>query len=487
MLRCVMAVLSSFGSKQDVAEALADGDGELRADIDDAIDDAVRHAKRVGEVHAEELDEGLSGLVGWTDLMEALAAISPELDGVPAESVAAAFEELAKTASDRESRQRARGRWSNPWWPFDLDQHGGRRFSFEIPLQGSIWVNDDLYPSSWELIPDAEAAEFWDEIGDHFGVHDWSEGTGSFPDGGNTGYIDNVDTTYLTIPMRSGDFDEWARDVRGEHYSIRLRDDPDGLRREFIAELPPEYRDLATLLAAEDIPDLIHLWFVDQSEEEDEGRQRVLSELAELAGSGTPDVGLDDPSRVVAEVTRDDLLRWGITTGVMWEEAPWRLVRLDVAHLPTEGRLMRHCVGNKGFGYMRAVADGDVEIWSLRSRTGKPRFTLEVDSSFYADDDDEIVPTVPLDERTDTRRLVGGSMQLRTDAIKQLKGKANRTPGYADKAESMIQFPEEVVFWRHLLQRLGVDPFFVSDFHALTQERRVQENPRRSFDAPYRP
>ena len=118
---------------------------------------------------------------------------------------------------------------------------------------------------------------------------------------------------------------------------------------------------------------------------------------------------------------------------------------------------MRHCIGDKSMGYIQALSDSEVEIWSLRSQAGKPRFTLEIDP-----DDGSVL---------------------------QLKGKANRTPGFAAKDDTEIRFPEEVVFWEWLLRRLDIDPYQVADFDALRSSlpaQRMTANPSsRSFNRPF--
>ena len=186
-----------------------------------------------------------------------------------------------------------------------------------------------------------------------------------------------------------------------------------------------------------EISDILADWFT-----ENEGAKSIVDMVKEhvrLARSAPPD------REVIITVTPRMLQRWGIFKGPLWEEAPWRLIRLHASDLRREGALMRHCVGKTDMGYLQSVEKGAVEIWSLRSKSGKPRFTLEVEPGIFDLDPEE-----------------------RKDAILQLKGKANRTPGYADKKQEKIAFPEEVVLWDALFEEMGiVHPEGVEDFPAL--------------------
>jgi hypothetical protein len=77
------------------------------------------------------------------------------------------------------------------------------------------------------------------------------------------------------------------------------------------------------------------------------------------------------------------------------------VVRLVPSEMGVEGDLMRMCVGDPSQGYMRAVLNGDIWILSLRTPAGRPKLTFEV-------------------------ALEDGQPHR----IKQIKGKANRLPGW---------------------------------------------------------
>jgi hypothetical protein len=147
-------------------------------------------------------------------------------------------------------------------------------------------------------------------------------------------------------------------------------------------------------------------------------------------------------------------------------------------HLRLEGAIMRHCVGDVGMGYVKALREGEVQIWSLRDRRNKPHFTLEVDGSF--------------DDRTDDDPLLLTLTPAfyRGRAIKQIKGKANRLPGLAGKQSSEITKPDEVIIWAHVLEDLDVDIHQVDDLNSqyvAPLARNAREESCSGFDLPYRP
>jgi hypothetical protein len=144
-------------------------------------------------------------------------------------------------------------------------------------------------------------------------------------------------------------------------------------------------------------------------------------------------------------------------------------------------------------GYIRAVRDGEIEIWSLRSKDNKPRFTLEVDRSFYRAESD----TEAEEARAGRKMTYFTAERQRGEAIKQLKGKANREAGYADaKKRDGLKFPEEVTVWAWIFDQLGVDASAVRDFSAFRSivQSADPQPPRPNtgeacvgFDMPYRP
>lgn len=188
----------------------------------------------------------------------------------------------------------------------------------------------------------------------------------------------------------------------------------------------------------------------------------LLKEVDRLLGIRPPAESTGE-REVILEVTKEDLKNLGIGKSRVLEEAPWKLIKLRPEDLEEETRMMKHCVGNKKMGYVAALRRGQIQIWSLRDRKNLPQFTLEVEND----------------------ASLGG------DGVKQLKGKANRTPGFASVHSTDIHFPEEVALWNFIFKKLHINPKKVVDFQAcrLPEGKPVTaafKSPR-SFDEPFRP
>jgi len=150
---------------------------------------------------------------------------------------------------------------------------------------------------------------------------------------------------------------------------------------------------------------------------------------------------------------------------------PYEIVNLKTRQqLVDESADMRHCVGRANMGYDKAVARGQIQIWSLRTHGGKRKFTLEV---------------------TNDGRVV------------QFKGKPNnRRPGF-DVGEKTFQSPDELAMVvdavDELIERgLVTSPAETIDDLApgmraagMIDETRIRKNPShvpppvRSFDEPW--
>ncbi len=78
------------------------------------------------------------------------------------------------------------------------------------------------------------------------------------------------------------------------------------------------------------------------------------------------------------------------------------------SELPAEGKTMGMCVGRPDMGYGKAVRAGECKIFSLRRPSGKPLFTIEA--------------TPSIKDRP--------GRQGKPASIDQIKGKANRLPGF---------------------------------------------------------
>lgn len=180
----------------------------------------------------------------------------------------------------------------------------------------------------------------------------------------------------------------------------------------------------------------------------------------------------------IATVSKADIAKLGITSGYLAEEGPFKLIKLRPQDLATEGRRMRHCVGDSP-SYARGVADGSKEIWSLRDRNNKPHFTLEIDTGIHRFKPD---PADVDDESSDSHRWA----KQRAQFVKQLKGKANRTPGVSEARSAGITKPDEVILWKWLLKKLHIKPDQVADFSAarLPMPERQTEQLQASFAGP---
>lgn len=148
----------------------------------------------------------------------------------------------------------------------------------------------------------------------------------------------------------------------------------------------------------------------------------------------------------------------------IWEnDAGYHVVNLLAIELPEEGRAMRLCVGDPRMGYIRGVAEGNLAIWSMRNPGGKRLFTIEV-------------------------ILRNGLPHF----IPQIKGKANRPPGWAH-ADSPIEGEKlrvrELEALLEFLDWLGIPPSEIDDLdealEAYTQQPRENPpRPRKTFSDP---
>lgn len=142
----------------------------------------------------------------------------------------------------------------------------------------------------------------------------------------------------------------------------------------------------------------------------------------------------------------------------------WYVQDLRPEELPGEGKEMRMCVGRDDMGYMDAVERGEIKILSMRDPRGKPKFTIEV----------------ALDKKG------------RPKAIAQIKGKANRLPGWNPGQTNQGNVrDDEVAKAVTAVEFLGLDPQKVLDLEPGYRAYRQlpKKNPgrgARSFDKPYR-
>jgi hypothetical protein len=151
-----------------------------------------------------------------------------------------------------------------------------------------------------------------------------------------------------------------------------------------------------------------------------------ISEYSDFYGDADPDwdkieeavqdlLADEDPEKPEEEVSTDPeervLYRW---------RDGFYVLNLLASELPAEGKAMGMCVGRSDMGYIKAVKSGRTQIWSLRRPSGKPLFTFEV------------------------KAVAPGSKKPQL-AIVQIKGKANRLPGWDLGQEGRGAFKKDEV------------------------------------------
>jgi len=462
-------LLEDATSKEEVAAALEAGDEELSTDIAHKLDDAMRwwdHGGLQSHVFEDEEPIDFSDVALRDDFIDEVIKQSParyELANIPRDSVAMNVHWAATHPKTRSRRDQ--------YGPFYISD-GGSTFSFKVYTQEDARFPEHQLPENAEFIPAELAQEFRESLD---GGITWDQ-TDSV--GENTGTREGE---VRFIAADDHEFDEWCRDAISSYIdNVIIKREPQAAIELFWRGLANESPKLVERFKASNPPDDDILDFAHRFYSDPEAADDIVATIKDYLTS--IETGVDEPRTVIGEWTQADLRAMGISKGPLYEEAPWKLIKLHPADLRLEGALMRHCVGDAGMGYVKAMADGDVELWSLRSRANKPRFTLEVDPCFYGD-----YTKVPL--KDGGRPTLEQDRMYRGACIKQIKGKANRTPGFADVHATTVKFPDEVIFWEHTLQQLGADPEAVWDY--IGEERTaVQPNAGAEcigFDMPYRP
>lgn len=122
------------------------------------------------------------------------------------------------------------------------------------------------------------------------------------------------------------------------------------------------------------------------------------------------------------------------------------VANLPASALQNESKDMGHCVGNPEQGYIGQVHLGQTQIWSLRKPLGASLLTFEIDL-----------------------------MQGKPVGVDQIKGKGNRYPGFANKADQKLNKPKEVEVCVEILEHFGLRPNAVEDLlPGLTQLEQLQ-------------
>jgi hypothetical protein len=457
-------LLEEATSKEQVEQALVAGDQELADDIDYELERAKKQWESNPDYcEYEEIDyENYIESDAFADEVIEQSPADYNLHQIPREYVKAELDHLAIRLSERTRRAFA-------WGPFSTDDRGNNAFAYTITPQLDCWFPENLLPENAEYIPTPIIEKFWKS----FTGIEWAE-TSTLE---NHGWSEGDSDVYINA--KEDAFYEWCRDLLASYFDQELRKDPAaGLARFFAALQPAEAAFLQQAnLDQEELLILASSFLGGIGDDADDTRERIAEYVQALQA---PDTRVRE---IIGTWTQTDSVAMGIIRGTLFEEAPWQLVKLLPFDLRLEGTMMSHCVGDTGMGYISAIKSGQIEIWSLRSRAGKPRFTLEVDGSFYLD--------------THKGRAISDIYRqdphvLRAFAIKQLKGKGNRLPGFTDRSQTSFKFPEEVVFWHHVFTSMGVNPYGVNDLKPGLQKmgsgapgRALQANPSLSFDKPY--
>lgn len=120
----------------------------------------------------------------------------------------------------------------------------------------------------------------------------------------------------------------------------------------------------------------------------------------------------------------------------------FELVELLPSELKAQSRALGICVGDKRYGYGKAIKAGRTKILSLQTQAGKPKFTFEI--------------------------ALGPDGQ--PEACIQVKGKANRIPGFPNMEGAGKFKPYEVDLVIQCLRYLGLDPTEVDDLEPALRE-----------------
>lgn len=449
-------LLADARSRIEVEKALAEGDEELASDIEGQIDVAVEEITLDFEHKIEREDSELADHI--ERLADAVRNESPvDLSGVTIEFL---VEEISQELD-----------------AFDVqDDPCGRGMVSIMTMAHNyyVWVDPDRFMDNAEFVPMYEAASFYEKIEDavpHYSIS-WSYGTGVLQ--AQSAWLEDYQGEPSRVCVDQYRFAEICYDIARRWVGELLRKDPDEAIDSFLKQLASFDRRIERDLREQGVPesDLIELATTWSMADGDSDRAQVVEEIRDYLNAISSEPG--QTYEVIEEFTQEDIRRMGIRSGTLYENAPWLLVRLAPSMLRAEGVKMKHCVGDRSMGYIKRVSSGDIEIWSLRRASDqKPRFTLEVDGSYY---DDE------------------GTPESRGASILQLKGAANRLPGYDMRSQSgSPPKPDEIIFWARALEGLGVDPHYVDDLNLDQLERKSLSANRhvmrtiRSFDRPHMP
>ncbi len=482
------ASLADCESQEEVAAELAAGNEALQEDVYEKLDEIKKRANRHHwESVGDENDWWSNGVIA-EDIADYLFKEYPGLEGMPREYLIDAVQAKLDCVGNRTRRGECL---------FDTDNNGRRH-------RDMTTVSTTYFRSNLRVVLEVEDGE--DEIPDDL-VKDALNDAVSPSKGNEWVRLDDSwtlmdDGDPVSIVAESGKLDEFVHDQRSDYFESLYQKDPVAGWEAFKAQLPTALgggtvgaEALARVLKHEkDIPAderaslASVLW--DRNalhDSEEENIEALRSALEEFLGFlETPSLAEHDPARVVGVIHFKAKVPRGGTPAAN-DISPWTVIRLTPGDLSLEGRRLRHCVGKPDMGYVRALAEGKIEVWSVRNAQDKPLFTMEV----------EVDPVESDAEVMDRAPALNNVAEWRGSCVKQVKGTANRLPGFTDTHASVFQWPNEVRRLRAFFEGIDVDPEHVRDMKpglkALGHDVRTETltNPRtvvaEGFDAPYRP
>lgn len=122
------------------------------------------------------------------------------------------------------------------------------------------------------------------------------------------------------------------------------------------------------------------------------------------------------------------------------------VARLSPRELRKEGATMGICIGTENLGHPAALRAGKTQVFSIRTESGKPKFTIELEK--------EYVPP--------GAALAGhGGPPGGPWIVSEVKGKANRLPGF-EAGKTTFTKPDDLRLVTDFLLHLGYSPAYLS-------------------------
>ena len=171
-------------------------------------------------------------------------------------------------------------------------------------------------------------------------------------------------------------------------------------------------------------------------------------------GPGRPGAGVAKPGPDVDDVVyvypgTNDFVSGASARGMYVA----RLAPTDLRH---ESKQLGHCIGNEQYGHPKALREGKTQVFSVRTEAGKSKFTIEMVQWSGAPRRVAREDAGPLSES-------GGQPHERCSRpewfwkVDQVKGKANRLPGFLPGKTTLAK-PDEVRLVTDFLMHLGFTP-----------------------------